>query len=143
MSRRTQGYTLPELMIVLLVVGLLAAIAYPTYLRNVVKSNRADAESQLTQAAQWMERYYATHDTYAGAWTTPPTALSQSPASGTAVYTLSATSATATSYVLCAQPVTTGPNKNDGKLYIKSNGEKDWDSNGDGTISDSEKSWIQ
>lgn len=47
---RTKGFTLIELMIVLAVVGILAAIAYPSYTESIFKSRRADAKAALMQA---------------------------------------------------------------------------------------------
>lgn len=52
------GFTLIEVMIVVAIVGILAAIAYPSYMEHIRKGNRADAEASLMQLSQFMERYY-------------------------------------------------------------------------------------
>ena len=57
-SRLTQGFTLIELMIVIVVVGILAAIAFPSYQNSVNKTRRSDAKSALTRAATLQERWY-------------------------------------------------------------------------------------
>lgn len=54
--RRARGFTLIELMIVVAIVGILAAIALPNYTRYVERSHRANARAALLQMAQWMER---------------------------------------------------------------------------------------
>lgn len=63
-QRRTKGFTLIELMITVAIVGILAAIAYPSYLDQVRKSRRADAQSALLQAANRQERFYTTQYKY-------------------------------------------------------------------------------
>lgn len=64
---RQAGFTLIELMIVVAVIAILAAIAYPSYDDFVRRARRADAQSALMELAQFMERYYTTNGTYAGA----------------------------------------------------------------------------
>ena len=59
-----RGFTLIELMIVVAIVAILAAIAYPSYREHVVKSRRATAQSCLLELAQFMERFYTTNMKY-------------------------------------------------------------------------------
>ena len=54
-------------MIVLVVIAVLAAIAYPSYQKHVIKTRRVAAGACLLQLAQFMERYYTTKMTYASA----------------------------------------------------------------------------
>lgn len=59
MNRRlTQGFTLIELMIVVVVIAILAAIAFPSYKSSVLKTRRSDAKTALTTAATLEERWY-------------------------------------------------------------------------------------
>ncbi len=60
----SQGFTLIELMIVVAVIGILAAIAYPSYQDSIRKSRRADAKSALLDAAQRQERFYTENSQY-------------------------------------------------------------------------------
>jgi type IV pilus assembly protein PilE len=62
--RRQHGFTLIELMIVIVIIGVLAAIAYPNYQQFLLKSGRSDGHAKLTQVMQAQERYYSQNQTY-------------------------------------------------------------------------------
>ena len=55
-KNRQQGFTLIEMLIAVALVGILAAVAIPSYSEYVRRGHRADARAGLLQAAQWMER---------------------------------------------------------------------------------------
>jgi len=61
----SRGFTLIELMIVVAVVGILAAVAYPSYQEHVIRSWRANAAGCLLELANRMERRYTGSSTYA------------------------------------------------------------------------------
>ncbi len=56
LPKKQHGFTLIELMIVVAIVGILSAIAYPSYAEYVRRGHRADARAGLLQAQQWLER---------------------------------------------------------------------------------------
>lgn len=63
---KARGFTLIELMIVVAVVAILAAVAIPSYNNQVQQTRRADAQSALLQASQACERWYTRNSTYVG-----------------------------------------------------------------------------
>jgi type IV pilus assembly protein PilE len=65
MKRGQRGFSLIELMIVVAIVGLLVAIAVPSYRRYVIRANRADAKAALLQLAGNLERCYTNSTPYA------------------------------------------------------------------------------
>ena len=62
--KKNKGFTLIELMIVVAIIGILAAIAYPSYMDSVRKSNRSDGKAALSDIAQRLERCYTTFSAY-------------------------------------------------------------------------------
>lgn len=78
--KKQQGMTLIELMIVVAIIGIITAIAYPSYSSYIQKSRRTIAQGGLLEAAQWMERYYTTNGSYTSA--ALPATLARSPKTG-------------------------------------------------------------
>lgn len=94
---RQSGFTLIELMITVVIVGILASVAYPSYAEHIAKGRRADARARLVAAQQWMERYYTERYSYASTGQTTANAdfaneksFAKSPPAGegAAMYTL-------------------------------------------------------
>jgi len=63
--RTSYGFTLVELVIVMAIVAILAAIAVPSYREYVLRTNRALAKNALSDLAQRQENYYVDHKGYA------------------------------------------------------------------------------
>lgn len=99
---RIPGFTLIEAMIVVGILAIVVALAYPTYIDQVRKARRADAESSLLAAAQLLERCFTRLNTYAVAAGCPdPTGASQD---GYYQITLDEDTSGATTYTLVATP---------------------------------------
>jgi type IV pilus assembly protein PilE len=64
--RRHAGFTLIEVMIVVAIVGILAAVAYPAYTDYILRGKIAEAISTLAQTRAKMEQYFLDNRTYAG-----------------------------------------------------------------------------
>lgn len=103
---RQGGFTLIEIMVVVAIIGILAAVAYPSYIESVRRSARADAQSDLMQIAQTAERFFTLNNQYQTdrAGVAFPLPFNQSPRSGTARYNINIAFPTPQTYTLQAVP---------------------------------------
>lgn len=99
----SKGFTLLELMIVVVVVAILASIALTSYQDQVVRSRRAAGAACLQERAQFMERYYSTNLTYVGAPNPPACDANVSPFY-TVSYAVAPAAGTPRAYTLQAVP---------------------------------------
>ena len=99
---RRRGFTLIEVLTVVVVVGLLAAVAYPSYSSQIVKSRRADAKQALVELAQKLERFYTENSTFVGASLGSSGIYGTTSAGG--YYSLAISTQTASGYTITATP---------------------------------------
>ena len=68
-KQKTLGFTLIELMVVVAIIGILASVAYPSYLDSFRKARRADAQADMVQYAGFAERIFTETNSYVSATT--------------------------------------------------------------------------
>lgn len=105
------GFSLIELLVALAIVGVLAAVAYPSYTEQVRKSRRSDCAGAMASLGNAMERHYTVNSSYLGAADggadtgTPAIFATTCPVDGgRATYDLTIQAATASTYTLRATP---------------------------------------
>lgn len=137
----SRGFTLIELMIVIAIIALLAAIAYPNYQAYTLKAGRSDGHAKLTQIMQAQERSYSQNQTYTANLGTGGLAFSGIAANAPVIsdegrYSIAAqVCAAGTPLTQCVQLVATatGPQQADtqcGNLSLDSLGRKNISGNG-------------
>lgn len=131
---RGKGFTLIELMIVVAIVGILAAVAYPSYREYVLRSHRTDAKSALLSAAQRMEKFYTEKMTYDTATLGTAAGDIASTKSADEFYTIGFDT-TPTAAGACSATATTNSTANDFRLCATPTGTQSGDSCGIFSIS--------
>lgn len=97
-AARAKGFTLIELMIAVVVVAILASVAFPSYLEQVRRSRRSDAKEALLRLQIEQERWRTSNASYAA----DPATLGLSTGSVEGYYTIAVTSASGTAFTATA-----------------------------------------
>lgn len=126
--RKETGFTLIELMIVVAVVAILAAVAYPSYQAQVRKGRMGQAQADMLELAQFMERCFASNNTYVGC----ALPFNASPRTGTAYYEIRLETPNRTSFTLTAAPGSAGGQNEQmcGTLTLNQSGAKTFSGSG-------------
>ena len=100
--RSRRGFTLIELMLVVVILGIIAAFAYPTFLDQVYKSRRGDGKAMLMSVASKQQQFYLDNKTFTNSMTAM--GYSADPEdSSEGYYRVDVTAASATAYTLRAR----------------------------------------
>jgi type IV pilus assembly protein PilE len=120
-----KGFTLIELMIVVAIIGILAAIAYPSYQNYKIRTHRTDAQAEMIAIGQSLSQYKATRGNYSNATIARIYGNSVTPKQGTALYDLTL-NVTDSTWTLTAEPIAVSGQKGDGALTITHTGTQCW-----------------
>lgn len=108
-NKSKKGFTLIEVMIVVAIIGIIAAIAYPSYMTSVRKSNRTEAKTELYDVAQRLQRCYTTYARFdsnqCAVYTQLTTGAGFIPSQGRGFYQITISDDTRTTYTLTATAV--------------------------------------
>jgi len=121
LKTRNAGFSLLELMITVVIIGILAAIAIPSYTQYVNRARRDAVAGDLLLLVNSLQRFHTNNLTYATATLGSAGVFpSQGPLEGTAYYTfdIGTPAATATTFVARAVPIPGGPMANTGQPEI-------------------------
>lgn len=122
-NSKQKGFTLIEMMIVVAIIGILAAISYPNYQRYVIKSKRTDMMSEMHNIASEIQSRKLAQGSYSAVTTTG--LVGNYPKQGDALYSVSISPETLTSeWTITATPKSTAQMVSDGNLTLDYQGIK-------------------
>jgi type IV pilus assembly protein PilE len=104
--RPSRGFTLTEVMIVVVIIGVLAAIAWPSYQAQVRESKRSDAHNALTTIAAQQERFFSDNNAYTADLQNLGYNSATNVPTPEGYYVVTASNVTAVGYLLTAVPCT-------------------------------------
>lgn len=125
---KQKGFTLIELMIVAAIIGVLLAIAIPSYDNYRVKVNRGDVKTEMMKIAQDLQRYQVANKTFKNVTLTKIGAKTDYPSTQEHFYTIALTlKNNDKEWELTASPTLTGRQKGNGVVCLNSKGQKYWE----------------
>jgi len=132
-AARNRGFTLVELMVTVAILGVVAAIALPSYKTHLVKASRVQAQSEMLEMASMQEKIYLNSTSYTANVTTAYNGTAAGGLGRTSgrtndgKYTLSLAVGTgAQTFLLTATPVVGSSQEGNGNLTISETGQKLW-----------------
>lgn len=122
---KQKGFTLIEVMIVVAIIGVLAAIAYPSYQRYIIKTKRTDMMSEMQNIASEIESRKLANGSYSGISAKVKTDFAKAyPTQGQALYDITITDPLVSNWKITATPITGTQMFNDGTLTLNHQGIK-------------------
>lgn len=123
-SKNDQGFTLIEMMIVVAIIGILAAISYPSYQNYVIKTKRTDMMSEMQNIASEIESRKLAQGSYSAISASVKTDFATAyPRQGTQLYDVTITDPLVAKWSITAKPKS-GQMVNDGTLSLNYQGVK-------------------
>lgn len=140
-NRSQRGFTLIELMIVVAVIGVLAAVAFPSYRQYIIRASRVEAQAELLELAGLQEKIFLNSNSYTVSVTGAYNGTSAGGLGRTSGLTkdgrytisvvdgcgtLGAVAGTPQTFILAAVPVAGSTQAGDGNLCISESGRRIW-----------------
>lgn len=150
--KQMKGFSLIELMIVVIIIGILATFAIPSYMKYKVRVNRVEMQTEMMKLAQDLQRYKVANKTYKNAQLgSNGLSATQFPATGSPLYRLVLTdingaslkddSSQVNTWKLVATPVASSTQKDNGVICLNSKGEKFWEKGATECKLDAQSKW--